>query len=469
MSCRDVGHRAVHRADGPDRDRAGAAAGDRDRLAAGAQQFPGKTLLETIVSLPLVLPPVASGLLLLWLFGRRSPVGRALDAAGIEIIFTWKAVVIAMMVISFPLVARSVRAGIEQVDRRYEQIAATLGAGPFRILRTITLPLASRGIAAGAVLGFSRALGEFGATIMIAGAIPGRTRTLAVGIYTLVETGREEAAWGLVLISALLAFGAIYVSNRLVDRRGARDRARDRHHAAAGGVRCSSVRESRLGRSARAVRAVGQRQDLAARSDRRHPHAGRGRDPRRRSHAVFVGAAASTCRRAIVTSATCRRTRCCFRNLNVDGNITLWRAQRHRADFDALVEILDLQALLDRRVQNLSGGEKQRVAIARALMTRPSVLLLDEPLAGVDRERRDVILPYVLRIRRELHVPLIYVTHDAASSNAIADRVLHLDRGSSSRRLPRARWQGLSASKRLSVRANRSSPAEAPTQRRPLL
>ena len=184
------------------------------------KDFPGKTLLETIVSLPLVLPPVASGLLLLWFFGRRSPLGRALDTVGIEIIFTWKAVVIAMAVISFPLVARSARAGIEQVDRRFEDIAATLGAGRFRILRTITLPLASRGIAAGAVLGFSRALGEFGATIMIAGAIPGRTRTIAVGIYTLVETGREEAAWSLVLISAVLAFGAIYLTNRLVDQRG---------------------------------------------------------------------------------------------------------------------------------------------------------------------------------------------------------------------------------------------------------
>ena len=182
--------------------------------------FPGKTLVETIVSLPLVLPPVATGLLLLWFFGRRSPVGQTLDSIGIEIIFTWKAVVISMMVISFPLVARSVRAGIEQVDRRYEQIASTLGAGPFRILRTITLPLASRGIAAGAVLGFSRALGEFGATIMVAGAIPGRTRTLAVGIYTLVETGREEAAWSLVVISAVLAFGAIYASNRLIGQRG---------------------------------------------------------------------------------------------------------------------------------------------------------------------------------------------------------------------------------------------------------
>jgi molybdate transport system permease protein len=183
------------------------------------REFPGKALLETIVSLPLVLPPVASGLVLLWLFGRRSPLGRFLDTIGIDVIFTWKAVVIAMMVISFPLVARSVRAGIEQVDRRFENIAATLGANPFRIVRTITLPLASRGIIAGAILGFSRALGEFGATIMIAGAIPGQTQTLAVGIYTLVETGREEAAWSLLAISAALAFGAIYLSNRFSERK----------------------------------------------------------------------------------------------------------------------------------------------------------------------------------------------------------------------------------------------------------
>ncbi|HEX6213232.1 MAG TPA: molybdate ABC transporter permease subunit [Vicinamibacterales bacterium] len=183
------------------------------------REFRGKTLLETVVSLPLVLPPVASGLMLLWLFGRRSPVGRLLDAAGIQVIFTWKAVVIAMMVISFPLVARSVRAGIEQVDRRFEHIAATLGAPPFRIVRTITLPLASRGIIAGAILGFSRALGEFGATIMIAGAIPGQTQTLSVGIYTLVETGREDAAWSLLAISATLAFVAIYLSNRFAERK----------------------------------------------------------------------------------------------------------------------------------------------------------------------------------------------------------------------------------------------------------
>jgi molybdate transport system ATP-binding protein len=121
-----------------------------------------------------------------------------------------------------------------------------------------------------------------------------------------------------------------------------------------------------------------------------------------------------------------------FPNLNVMGNIR-YGAQGAQgaqgAGFDSLVSILDLQPLLDRRVTMLSGGEKQRVAIARALMTQPSILLLDEPLAGVDRDRRDVILPYILRIRKELHVPLVYVTHDREELASIADRMLILDRG----------------------------------------
>jgi molybdate transport system ATP-binding protein len=115
-----------------------------------------------------------------------------------------------------------------------------------------------------------------------------------------------------------------------------------------------------------------------------------------------------------------------FPNMNVTENI---RYGGRGGDFGTLIEMLDLKPLLDRRVQNLSGGEKQRVAIARAMMTHPSILLLDEPLAGVDHDRRDVILPYILRIRKELHVPLIYVTHDEAELNAIADRILRLDAG----------------------------------------
>jgi molybdate transport system permease protein len=183
-------------------------------------RFRGRVLLETVVSLPLVLPPVATGLILLMLFAPRGPIGRVLDRAGVEVVFTWKAVVLAMTIMGLPLFVRSVRAGIEQVDTRYEQVASTLGARPLRVFLTITLPLALPSVLAGAVLGFARALGEFGATIMVAGSIPGATRTLAVGIYTFAETGRDTEASVLLMISAAIAFGALWLSNFLAARPG---------------------------------------------------------------------------------------------------------------------------------------------------------------------------------------------------------------------------------------------------------
>ena len=178
------------------------------------RSFPGRHVVETLVSLPLVLPPVATGLILLRLLGRRGPLGHVLDAAGVEIIFTWRAVVVAMAVMGLPLLVRAARSGFEHVDRRYEQIAETLGASAARVFFTISLPLAWRGVLAGAVLGFSRALGEFGATIMIAGALPG-TRTLSVAIYSYTQTGRDAAAVALIVAAATIAFAAIFVSNRL--------------------------------------------------------------------------------------------------------------------------------------------------------------------------------------------------------------------------------------------------------------
>jgi molybdate transport system permease protein len=186
------------------------------------RRFRGRALVETLVSLPLVMPPVATGLLLLFLSSPRGPLGPVLAALGVEVVFTWKAVVLAMAVMGLPLFVRTVRAGIEQVDRRYEEVAATLGAPPFRVFVTITLPLALPAIIAGGILGFARALGEFGATIMVAGSIPGVTRTLAVAIYSFAETGRDADAVRLVGVSALIAFIALWVSNRLAERAGLR-------------------------------------------------------------------------------------------------------------------------------------------------------------------------------------------------------------------------------------------------------
>jgi molybdate transport system permease protein len=179
-----------------------------------------KSVTETLVLLPLVMPPVATGLILLKIFGRRNPVGRWLYEMGVQIIFDWKGVLIAMAVMSFPLLVRSARTSFAHVSPRLEQIAATLGASRPRIFFTVTMPLAWRGIIAGALLAFSRALGEFGATILVAGNIPGKTQTLSLAIFNFVQLGKDEEAYALLLITVSLAFAAVLLSEWLARRAG---------------------------------------------------------------------------------------------------------------------------------------------------------------------------------------------------------------------------------------------------------
>ena len=173
----------------------------------------GKSLVETLVALPLVMPPVATGLILLKAVGRRGPVGRFLhEVLGMDVVFTWRAVVLAMAVMAFPLLVRSARVAFEGVPNRLEQIARTLGARESRVFFTVTLPLAARGILGGTLLAFARALGEFGATILVAGNIPGRTTTLSLAIYQLVQLGQDEDAFRLLAISVAVAFAAVWLS-----------------------------------------------------------------------------------------------------------------------------------------------------------------------------------------------------------------------------------------------------------------
>jgi molybdate transport system permease protein len=179
----------------------------------------GKALVETLVALPLVLPPVVTGLILLKLLGRRGPVGHWLYTEfHFDIVFTWRGVAVALAVMSFPLLVWTARSAIEEVNPALEQIARTMGAGEWRVFFTITLPLARRGILAGMVLAFARALGEFGATIMVAGNIPGVTTTLSTDIYQLVQAGEDSQAWMPAGISLALAFAAVWINVRLMRR-----------------------------------------------------------------------------------------------------------------------------------------------------------------------------------------------------------------------------------------------------------
>jgi molybdate transport system permease protein len=182
------------------------------------RRWPGKSIVETLVALPLVLPPVATGLLLLDLLGRNGPFGSWLYAAAIEVVFTWKAVAVAMAVMSFPFVVRGARIAFEAAGDRPEQVAATLGASPWRVMFGVTLPIAWRGITAGAVMAYARALGEFGAVVLVAGNIPGVTATISTTIYSDILTGHDEHALLLAAISIVLAFALILTGEHLLRR-----------------------------------------------------------------------------------------------------------------------------------------------------------------------------------------------------------------------------------------------------------
>lgn len=188
--------------------------------ALARRDWPGKSIVETLVALPMVMPPVATGLILLKLLGRRGALGGFLhNHLNFDIVFTWRAVVIALGVMSFPLLVQFTRVALEEVNPRLEQIARTLGASPARVFFTITIPLAARGIIAGMILAFARALGEFGATIMVAGNIPGKTSTLSLAIFQNVQLGEDEHAFRLLGVSVVLAFIAVWTSQFLLRKK----------------------------------------------------------------------------------------------------------------------------------------------------------------------------------------------------------------------------------------------------------
>ena len=195
------------------------------------KRFAGKFIVEALVQLPMVLPPVVPGYLLLLLLGTQGPIGGWLQAQfGIVLAFTWKGAVIASAVMAFPLIVQPVRLAFRQIDLRLEQAASTLGAAPWRVFFSISLPLATPGVIAGALLCFSRSLGEFGATMAFVGNIPGETRTLPLAIYSFTHVpGGEAAAMRLSLLSIALAVAALLVSHFLT-RRAERLLGRQEHY-----------------------------------------------------------------------------------------------------------------------------------------------------------------------------------------------------------------------------------------------
>jgi len=187
-------------------------------LLLARRSFRGKAFLQALIALPMVLPPVAVGLALLLLLGRRGPLAGLWSALGIELVFTWWAAAIAAGVVGFPLLVRASEQAFAAVDPGYERLARTLGLAPLAAFLRVTLPLASRGVLYGVLLAFTRALGEFGATALVAGILPGRTETLALGIYSRVQLGDDGAALALCAVSFALALAAMLVAEGWLGR-----------------------------------------------------------------------------------------------------------------------------------------------------------------------------------------------------------------------------------------------------------
>ena len=185
--------------------------------------FRGKVVLDTLVSFPLVLPPIITGYFLLLLLGKNGPIGGPLEnILGLELVFTWVAAALAAGLVSLPLMVRAMEVAIAGVDPRLERAARSLGASPIRAFFTVTVPLAYRGILGGVLLAFARGLGEFGATIIVAGNIPGQTQTIPLAMFTDLQAGDDGGALRLVALSMALAAISLFVHHLLVQRRGQR-------------------------------------------------------------------------------------------------------------------------------------------------------------------------------------------------------------------------------------------------------
>jgi molybdate ABC transporter permease protein len=384
-------------------------------------------LLDAAVHLPLVLPPVVTGWLLLLAFGAQGPVGRLLADFGVAVMFRWTGAALAAGVMAVPLMVRSMRLSLEAVDPRLEAAARTLGAGPWRVFATITLPLAMPGVLAGLVLGFARSLGEFGATITFVSNIPGETQTLPLAIYSALQTPDGDAVvTRLAVLAVALSLGALVVAEVL---------ARRMRYARGGGSMGFEV-DVTLRRGERVIAAsftagagitalvgpsgVGKSSVLSMIAGLVRPDAGRivvdGQ--------VLFDAASGVClppeRRACGMVFQDHRL---FPHLSVRGNL---RYGMKGGDLMQMAAFLGIDPLLGRMPRSLSGGEAQRVALGRALLSGPRFLLMDEPLSALDDARRGEVMALIERMRDEFALPILYVSHHGAEVARLADRVIEM-------------------------------------------
>ena len=421
-----------------------------------------RTVVQGLVMLPLVLPPVVTGYLLLHAVGRGSGFGGLWHAwTGTHLSYSFAACVLAAGVVSFPLLVMALEVAFAGVDPRLEAVARSLGRGPLSTFARVTLPLALRGLASGAVLFTARALGEFGATIVVAGNIPGETRQIPLAVYTLLNApGGEVRAWVLAGVSVALSFAALLATGWLARDAGALRRRPARIPASPAARAPRAVTADPAARAspppALTVEVAVERGSFAleASFETRGPvlgvvgSSGSGKStllhtlaglvrPRRGHVALGATMLCESPRRAWVPPerrglALVPQDALLFPHLSVARNLAFAPGATAELASDtgrSVLAVLDLEPLLERRPAELSGGERQRVALGRALLSRPRWLLLDEPLASLDADRAREIMALLLETKRSLGVGMVYVSHRTSEVLALADDCIVLDRG----------------------------------------
>jgi molybdate transport system permease protein len=421
----------------------------------------GRVVLDGLFLLPLVLPPTVIGFFLLLVLGRGSGLGRLLEQAGWTIAFSWPATVIAATVVAFPLMYRASLGALEQVAPSLPQAARTLGASEWRVFRRVSLPLAGPGILAGTVLAFARALGEFGATLMLAGNIPGRTQTMPVAIFFAAEGGEMDRALAWVLMTVAVSLGAIvalgYWSRYQPRRRRGGAGATEIEAGGAWLPPATDEAPARAGGATLAFRAARRYADFALNAEFATTGArlgllgasGSGKsltlrclagiETPDRGRMVLNGRVLFDDVEGINLPPAERRIGVLFQDyalfphLTVADNIGFGLSGAPGAEREQrvaeMLRLVHLEGLRERYPEELSGGQRQRVALARALAPRPDALLLDEPFSALDPHLRRQLENQLREALRGYPGAVVLVTHDMEEAYRLGEELVVLDGG----------------------------------------
>ncbi|MCL1470089.1 molybdate ABC transporter permease subunit [Argonema antarcticum] len=411
----------------------------------------GKGLIEGILISPLVLPPTVVGLLLLLLFGKNGPIGQILLSLGITIIFSWPATVIAATVVAFPLMYKTALGAFEQIDPNLISAARTLGASEWRVFWRITLPLALPGIVAGTILTFTRALGEFGATLMLAGNIPAQTQTIPLAIYFAVEAGDMNLAliWVLVILSICLSV-LTAVNYWLENRKSGIGKKKNyqyqilqsqfHQHNSQLFVNIEkqlsdfslSVAFNLAGETLGVLGASGAGKSMMLRCIA-------GLSTPTRGQIILNGRVLFDSTREINLPSHQRRVGFLFQNyalfphMTVAENIAFGLPKLSKLEITQRVRqqltLVQLQELENRYPHELSGGQQQRVALARALAIKPEILLLDEPFSALDTYLRSQLEKQLIETLSDYRGVTLFVTHNLEEAYRICQNLLVLSEG----------------------------------------